>query len=244
MTRAYVEAPATHFRLKPETWAEIAEEYRNGATAKDLAAKWMVAPSSVYRYACRDGWTKKKSGDARARAHARMVDEEEAADKAMRPVGSRALKGLFLPAPVEDPDMGDAAALSKAALLASGRAMRGRLWNEAKALASLAESYARLAGRMGGTAIAPEKLPLETLLAVLENRDGVITKRCNFDPTGPYDAETEMKKQHIRRVAAHYREAGYSEFVVEAVVRDLLDTGPMQPSAWPPGKEPGYKRGD
>jgi len=234
MTRAYVEAPATHFRLKPETWAEIAEEYRNGATAKDLAAKWMVAPSSVYRYACRDGWTKKGSGDARARAHARMVDEEEAADRSMRPVGSRALKGLFLPAPVEDPDAGDAAALSKAALLASGRAMKGRLWNEAKALASLAESYARLADRMGGTNISPDKLPLDTLLGVLENRDGVISRRVNFDPLGPYDAETEMKKQHIRHKVQSYRDAGYSEFVVEAIVRDMMDAGPPQPTPWPP----------
>ena len=33
MTRAYVEAPATHYRLSPETWAIIGEEYRNGAMA-------------------------------------------------------------------------------------------------------------------------------------------------------------------------------------------------------------------
>jgi len=235
MTRSYVEAPATHFRLKPETWATIAEEYRNGATARDLAAKWMVAPSSIYRYACRDGWTKKGMGDARARAHARMVEDEEASARSLQPIGSRALKALFSPTPVADPDAADAAALSKAALLASGRAMKGRLWNEARALASLAESYARLADRMGGTNIAPDKLPLETLLGVLENRDGVITRRVNFDPLGPYDAETEMKKQHIRHKVQSYREAGYPEIVVEAIVRDMMDSGPPQPTPWPPG---------
>ncbi|WGM32202.1 hypothetical protein [Brevundimonas sp. NIBR11] len=147
MTRAYVEAPATHFRLKPETWAIIAEEYKNGATAKDLGAKWKIAPSSVYRYACRDGFTKKSMGDARARAHARMVEEEEAAHRSMNPVGSRALKNLFAPASVDDPEASDPALLAKAAILASGRAMKGRLWAEAKALAGLAESYARLSER-------------------------------------------------------------------------------------------------
>ena len=95
MTRAYAEAPATHYRLTAETWAIIAEEYKNGATAKALGAKWKVAPSSVYRYACRDGFTKKSMGDARARAHARMVEEEEGAARALKPTGSRALAGLF-----------------------------------------------------------------------------------------------------------------------------------------------------
>ena len=147
MTRANAEAPATHFRLKPETWAIIAEEYKNGATARDLGAKWKVAPSSIYRYACRDGFTKKGMGDARARAHARMVEEEEAAQRSLNPVGSRALKALFNPAPVDDPDAGDPGALAKAAILASGRAMKGRLWAEAKALAGLAEAYARLRDR-------------------------------------------------------------------------------------------------
>ena len=41
----------------------------------------------------------------------------------------------------------DPAALARTAVLASGRAMRGRLWAEAKALAGLAETYARLAER-------------------------------------------------------------------------------------------------
>lgn len=147
MTRAYAEAPATHYRLSDETWAIIAEEYRDGATAKDVAAKWKCAPSSVYRHACQDGWTKKSMGDARARAHARMVEAEEEASRSLKPVGSRALKSLFAPARADDPDAGDPAALARVATLASGRAMTGRLWAEARALAGLAESYARLAER-------------------------------------------------------------------------------------------------
>ena len=157
MTRAYVEAPATHYRLAPETWEIIAEEYRTGATARDIGAKWKVAPSSVYRHACKDGWTKKGMGDARARAPARMVEEEEAASRALHPVGSRALKGLFAPERGDNPDAADPAALSRLATLASGRAMTGRLWAEARALAGLAESYARLADRggRGGDAFDP-----------------------------------------------------------------------------------------
>jgi hypothetical protein len=149
MTRAYDEAPASHYRLSPETWAIIGEEYRNGAMAKDVAAKWKTSPSSVYRHACQDGWTKKSMGDARARAHARMVEAEEEGARALHPVGSRALKNLFAPAPTDDPEASDPTALARTATLASGRAMKGRLWNEAKALAGLAESYARLAGRAG-----------------------------------------------------------------------------------------------
>lgn len=156
MTRAYVEAPATHYRLSGETWAIIAEEYRNGATAKDVGAKWKVAPSSVYRHACQDGWTKKSMGDARARAHARMVEAEEEASRALMPVGSRALKGLFAPPKADHPDAGDPAALAKLATLASGRAMTGRLWAEARALAGLAESYGRLGQRVQGPGFAAE----------------------------------------------------------------------------------------
>ena len=150
MTRRAEEAPATHYRLAPETWALVVEDYADGATAKEVGAKWKVAPSSVYRQAAAAGRGKRSVGDARARAHARMVEEEEAAHRALQPTGSRALKGLFSPAPVDDPEAGSPERLMQVAVLASGRAMRGRLWAEAKALAGLAESYARLARAEGG----------------------------------------------------------------------------------------------
>ena len=147
MTRRAEEAPATHYRLEPETWAMAVEDYADGATAKEVGAKWKMAPSSVYRQAAAMGRGKRSVGDARARAHARMVEEEEAAHRALQPTGSRALKGLFSPAPVDDPEAGSPERLMQVATLASGRAMRGRLWAEARALAGLAESYARLAER-------------------------------------------------------------------------------------------------
>lgn len=158
--KASLEAPATHYRLEPETWELAIEEYRNGASAKDVGAKWKVAPSSVYRQAALMGAGKRAVGDARARAHARMVEEEEAATRALNPVGSRALKGLFMPARHSEPDAADPKVLATVATLASGRAMTGRLWAEAKVLAALAESYARLNTRAQADELTLETAPL------------------------------------------------------------------------------------
>lgn len=198
MTRAYAEAPATHFRLKPETWAIIAEEYKNGATAKAIGAKWKVAPSSVYRYACRDGFTKKGMGDARARAHARMVEEEEASARSMHPVGSRALKGLFAPASAGNPDAGDPAALARAATLASGRAMTGRLWAEAKALAGLAESYGRIAEREAKAAAARamtvDTAPLPLIYDILFADQETLRTRFALWGDGPETEHYELRR--------------------------------------------------
>ncbi len=197
MTRAYVEAPATHYRLSADTWAIIAEEYKNGATAKDIGAKWKVAPSSVYRYACRDGFSKKTMGDARARAHARMVEEEEASARALHPVGSRALKSLFAPEREGEAEAGDAAALSRTAVLASGRAMRGRLWSEAKALAGLAESYARLGGR-DARGVTIETMDPWALLELIADPDGRIPTRFARSPDPNDDPEAEVKDAYWR----------------------------------------------
>lgn len=69
---------ATHFRLSPESWVEILEAYQNGATAKELAARWKVAPGTIYRYVRERGFTKKANSDAVARAHAQAMADEEA----------------------------------------------------------------------------------------------------------------------------------------------------------------------
>ena len=151
MAKAPPEAPATYFRLSDETWAIIVEEYANGATAKQLGAKWKVAPNSVYRHVGRAKMTKRDCGDMRARAHAKAVSLAASAKEAKR--GPRpetiepTLTTLFAAPPEDDPDATDPAALAQAATLASGRAMKGRLWAEAKALAGLAEAYARLAAQ-------------------------------------------------------------------------------------------------
>lgn len=137
-----------HYHLSKESWAEVIEAYRNGATARELAVKWKISVGSVYYQAGRAGFGKKTNGDDRARAHARAVEAAEAVRAEPPRAEQRALKSLFAPAKADDPDAGDPAALAKLATLASGRAMTGRLWAEARALAGLAESYARLAERV------------------------------------------------------------------------------------------------
>lgn len=258
MTRAYVEAPATHFRLKPETWAIIAEEYRNGATAKDIGAKWKVAPSSVYRHACADGWTKKTMGDARARAHARMVEAEEASVRSMQPVGSRALKALFQPAPADDPEATDPAALSKAATLASGRAMKGRLWNEARALAGLAETYSKLAEReaKGSEAarLTAETVDLPLLFDILVTDNEAARARFALWGDGPETEHYALRKRYWE--IARENTAAFNDFHLqntrrihrlERMIRDLggepraatADIREAQKEAGRPNGDPG-----
>jgi hypothetical protein len=79
MTDHSSEAPPTYLRLSPASWAEVGEAYVNGATAKELAALWKTSPSSIYRHAGLEGWTKKQRGDAVARAHvaARRAEADE-----------------------------------------------------------------------------------------------------------------------------------------------------------------------
>ena len=152
MARATPDAPATYFRLSDETWAMIVEEYANGATAKQLGAKWKVAPNSIYRHVGEAKMTKRDCGDQRARAHARAVTlAAKARDAKLGPRAETvepALGTLFEGIDLEDEDDGDPLVLAQVALRASGRAMRARLWVEAKALAGLAESYGRLGDRM------------------------------------------------------------------------------------------------
>lgn len=217
MTRASADAPATHFRLEPETWALAIEDYKNGATAKEVGAKWMVAPSSVYRQAAAVGSGKRNVGDARARAHARVVEEEEAAHRSMSPAGSRALKGLFSPAPAEDHDASDPAALARAATLASGRAMKGRLWAEAKALAGLAESYARLADRQAAVGLNAYNVPLRVVAEVMEDAGGAVSDRLRIRPDRTFDEDLPVKllwRERCRLIEAKVeagRKAGLSE---------------------------------
>ena len=138
-----------HYRLSTETWELILQEYREGATAPFLARKWRVSEHAIRRRITRHGATKRAWGDAQAigQALAREAELEEARRNSPEAVAARLFEGVDEGEGEAD---GDPAALLKVAVLASGRAMRGRLWAEAKALAGLAESYARLARAEGG----------------------------------------------------------------------------------------------
>ncbi|KQS53899.1 hypothetical protein ASG17_13140 [Brevundimonas sp. Leaf363] len=155
-----------HYRLSTETWAMILEEYKGGATARALSAKWRVSEHAIRKRATQHGATKRDHGDAQARAGAaaRAAAMEAALADAPQAWAAR----LFLPEDLDAPDEGDAAALAHTALMASGRAMRGRLWTEARALAGLAESYARLGARAeAATELTPETAPLSLIYRIL-----------------------------------------------------------------------------
>ncbi|MDP1632414.1 MAG: helix-turn-helix domain-containing protein [Caulobacter sp.] len=134
MTRAVADAPATHFRLSEESWALIAEAYRGGATARELAARWKVSPTTIYRYACRDGFTKKRHSDAVARAHAQATVEGGAVDnEARRLVGLAPVPAL----PAPPPPAANPEALKQRAMEDLARAMAAGRVAEAERLGRL-----------------------------------------------------------------------------------------------------------
>ncbi|MBU1323828.1 MAG: hypothetical protein KJ676_01145 [Alphaproteobacteria bacterium] len=138
-----------HYRLGGETWALILKDYREGATAPFLARKWRVSEHAIRKRVTQHNATKRAWGDAQAigQALAREAELEEARRNSPEAAAARLFDGLE----TGEEETGDPAGLARQATLASGRAMRGRLWTEARALAALAESYARLAqGRGAG----------------------------------------------------------------------------------------------
>jgi hypothetical protein len=196
-----------HYHLSKETWAEVVEAYRSGATARELAVKWKVSPGSVYYQAGRAGWSKKRNGDQLAREHAKAVEAAEVvrAEPARRE--QRALKTLFAPAPVGDPEAADPVALARAATLASGRAMKGRLWNEARALAGLAESYARLGERAKRRELTVETMDLKLLFEAMNCDQEIIRER--FWIHGDEDPDRAVKSafwEHRRQLMTAARE--------------------------------------
>lgn len=153
MSRALPDAPATHFRLSAASRAEVEKEYRAGRTARVIAAKWRISPSSVYRWAREGGWTKAEAGDAAARAHAASVEAEEAE------VREKAASPLI----AEGDCAGESADLLAATALRGVRNafLQGRL-EEAASLAKTADVLTRVAAR------GPDS-SLETILRAVQD---------------------------------------------------------------------------
>lgn len=143
-----------HYRLSTATWELILKEYREGATARELALKWRVSQHAVRKRITLHESTKRDWGDSQAISQAVAREAELAQARANSPE-ARAAR-LFTTDPDEDAAAGDPAELARAAVLASGRAMRGQLWTEARTLAGLAEVYTRLAERRAAVADAGE----------------------------------------------------------------------------------------
>lgn len=226
----------SHYRLSPETWVEIVEAYRDGATARELAVKWKVAPGSVYYHACKDGWSKKKNGDDRARAHARAVEADHTRHTESAPDAraARLFDGIALEAAEGDPGV-----LGKAAALASGRAMTGRLWAKAKALVGLAESYARLAKTAGEGGATLETIDLPLLHEILFERRSEACARFAIWDDGPETEHYGLRRKYWDRVEAEakamQRQADHEmarcrhQRALEQQVRDLGGEPPAGP---------------
>jgi hypothetical protein len=205
-----------HYRLSTETWMMILKEYREGATAPFLASKWRVSVHAVRRRITMHGATKREWGDGQAiaMATAREAELEDARRNSPEAVAARLFAGLPLPSDEGEEDGAeDPATLARMATLASGRAMRGRLWAEARALGALAETYQRLAAREGedsgagasgsgggrGAALTPETAPLALVHAILMMDAEAKSERFRMDPdAGEAQPDYTIKRAYWR----------------------------------------------
>ena len=126
----------------------------------------------------------------KARAHRRPTPEQPPERSA-----------LFDPPPTDGTDPADPAALARAATLASERAMKGRRWNEAKALAGLAESYTRLGERARGGGQTIETMDLGLIFEVLADDNGAAVRRLAVNPDRVDDPDRAIKAEYQRRLA-------------------------------------------
>lgn len=202
-----------HYRLSTATWALILKEYREGATATFLSKKWRVSEHAVRRRITRHAATKRDWGDAQAigQAVAREAELEEARRNSPEAVSARLFDGV---AAAEGDDGGDPVALMRTAILASGRAMRGRLWTEAKALAGLAESYARLETRAARGVVTTETMDLKLLYDVLTDESGLASRRLGLWNEEEDDPERPLKEAYWRWYGQRHAKATKQEMAI------------------------------
>lgn len=226
-----------HYRLSTETWLLILKEYREGATAPYLASKWRVSEHALRRRITQHGATKREWGDGQAiaMATAREAELEEARRNSPEAVAARLFQGLPMPADDGTLEDGaeDPAALARMATVASGRAMRGRLWAEARALAALAETYQRLAARegeggigggggsgRGGAGVTPGSAPLSLIAGILEMDGAALGERFAVDPdAGEAQPDYALKRAYWQRRAGQNRWLEAVHFRREALER-------------------------
>ncbi|GEC01216.1 hypothetical protein BDI01nite_22800 [Brevundimonas diminuta] len=203
-----LDAKPAHYRLSRATWEIILEAYRNGATVPELSERWRVSQHALRKRITVHGATKRDWGDARAREQAEARERMQAERAAAEAVRAEA---LF--APSEGDADETAEVLAETAMRASARAMRGRMWDEARALAQLAEAYGRMAQRSerarGRGEVTLDDIPLELIKALALNEDQCASSRLAiWDEADPHPA-----KQEYWAVNAAQREAGMEEWL-------------------------------
>lgn len=122
-----------------EVWTQIAAAYLAGATAAELAARWGVSRTSIYRHTRRLGCAKRGRGASEfAAANAEKVLAAEEERRAAR-FKAGDLHDLATEAP-HDP-----AVLAQIATTAAGNAMLAGRFDEGRALTDLARRFTQLA---------------------------------------------------------------------------------------------------
>jgi hypothetical protein len=174
------------YKIQPQAiWDKVQQDYLSGLGARQTAEKYGVGEEALRARARREGWSRY------LQAPTEPVDA---------PAGP---PPLFDAAP--EPDGGDPAALARTALRASGRAMRGGAWSEARALSALAETYRKLAERAAppGGGLTAETAPLSLVLDIVAMDRGSLNTRFAVDPDN-VDADP-VKTAYWRMRNAEFR---------------------------------------
>lgn len=79
--------------------------------------------------------------------------------------------------------------------------MRERMWIEAKALAGLAESYARLGERAAGSGVTPDTMDLKLLYDVVTDSGDLIARRLGLWDDRKDDPHRALKESFWSRRA-------------------------------------------
>lgn len=236
---------AAHYRLSGETWAIILDEYRDGATVPELSERWRVSRHALRKRITVHGATKRDWGDAQAREQAQARERAQAERAAAEAARAEA---LFAPPDGDEPEA--AGDLAEAAMRASARAMRGRMWDEARALAQLAEAYGRMAQRTAQLAartrdreaVTLEDIPLDLAAALALDLDGCATDLLAiWDEENPHPAKKtywRIKGQQDGAAMARWVETTQAQGRAERRVAELearLGLTPGQDDDPPPG---------
>lgn len=187
----------------------------------ELTAQWRVSGHALRKRITVHGATKREWGDAEAmrQAEGRLVAaqsqarEREEAEAARAEAASPEARAAVLFCDV-DCDPGDSpgsAELARQAMTGSGRAMRAGMWNEARGLAMLAESYLRLTERTASNGMTPETAPLALLVAIAFGPQSRWQGRMSMIGARDNDPDTEIKRRFWDRKEARDKERELEE---------------------------------
>jgi hypothetical protein len=168
---------------------------------------------------------------SRPRSRARRAESlaHDASNASGKPAGASEPLALFDPSPADAARAADPDALARAATLASKRAMKAGRLTEAKALAGLAETYARLTDRTRGGGQTIETMDLKLLFAVLTDETGAAAGRMALSGDFANDPDLDLKRAYHtwmgdrRQAVAHHQMAMLRR--LHAAHRQIKDMG-------------------